>query len=79
MIFSQFLFFFMTQSTKGGFREGAGRPKSENPKNKRLSIKITEEQHNTIQAFSKERGQKITFLVLKALEEQYNISLGVSA
>lgn len=45
-----------------------GRPKSENPKNKNLSVRMTEEEYREILAYSSERGQTITKTLLEGFE-----------
>ena len=45
-----------------------GRPKSENPKNKNLSVRMTEEEYREILAYSYERGQTITKTLLEGFE-----------
>lgn len=45
-----------------------GRPKSENPKNKNLSVRMTEEEYREILAYSSGRGQTITKTLLEGFE-----------
>lgn len=45
-----------------------GRPKSENPRNKNVFIRLTEEEHERIMAYAAKRGCTMTKLMLDGFE-----------
>ncbi|MCW6653645.1 hypothetical protein NHG24_07770 [Aerococcaceae bacterium NML210727] len=45
-----------------------GRPKSSNPKNKQLKIKMTEEEFNNLDDLAKQKNMTKTDVVMKGIE-----------
>ena len=49
-----------------------GRPKAEEPKNKIVTLRLTEEQYSRLEAYSKKNKLTKTQVILEGLEEIYS-------
>ena len=49
-----------------------GRPKSENPKNRRVSIKLTESEFQNLEEVAEQTGKTKTEILMLGLEKVYN-------
>lgn len=49
-------------------RKTLGRPKSDNPKNKQLKIKMTEQDFNNLEELAKKKNMTKTDIVMRGIE-----------
>jgi len=49
-----------------------GRPKSDNPKKKTVTIRVTADEYDRLMEYSEKRGMTMTQVLLKGLEKVYS-------